>query len=542
MSEIALWQPKPREQYAVGARIEHSAHGLGTIRSGSEANLVVQFERAGQRLLKWDEDFWLLDDQGAPAPLTPPAPAQVMPYGISAILALALEEVQPSDLNPRRVDESYIEQLSIDIRANGQINPVTVRELGPPNGPHRYEIISGECRFRACIKAGMETILAISRGPISAEEAYAETIRENAQRRDLNCLEEARAVAQMSSGFRWSQERIGQLLGGKSQSWVSRTTALLGLPGQVQELIHQGLLTRTHAEELVPLLRWPQTLIELAREAAANQWSVSALAALAKEKRQRFEEKERPALPELLPDGGHEPMEHAAPDAPARQDTAAAEPETQEPTPNAQHPTEWAVGDEVTVECQGTPCQGRVSILPASERHPIGIDLQSPIVRRAWVDLDDPTLRRADAEATEPDAQHAEPPTEDARELNASVETAAEAPAPLNKPAEEAGLPGLTTPAPERKPLKSMAEIAADKAAAKQEAAPAPPPPVQIILPAPLSQRMEGLGLGWFSAINLACQVTEIAREFGVGVSVIPDQLRAHLGAATVPDPEAANG
>lgn len=262
---------------------------------------------------------------------------------------IGLEYIQPCPLNPRKAERSgeYLQELADDIREHGQINPITLRETSAAEqqyGAKLYEIISGECRYRAHRLAGLPRILAINRGPLTPEQAYEETIRENAQRQQLNPLEEAIAVRQMLA-FGWGQDRVGKLLGGKSQSWISRTADLLGLPGPVQELIHLGRLSRTHAEELLALGRWQKDLAQVAAEAVEQSWSTRQLAERVREVRARNERREQldldvpPPQPKTAPPAAEGVVPVPLADAPTADELdARTDPGSAGPEPTADSP------------------------------------------------------------------------------------------------------------------------------------------------------------------------------------------------------------
>ena len=85
------------------------------------------------------------------------------------VISIPVEKIVPSRYQPRiHFDEEAMEELTASIRENGLIQPITVRESGDG-----YEIIAGERRYRACVKAGFDKIPAYVMSP-SEEEAAAE--------------------------------------------------------------------------------------------------------------------------------------------------------------------------------------------------------------------------------------------------------------------------------------------------------------------------------------------------------------------------------
>ena len=101
----------------------------------------------------------------------------------SRIREIPVDNIQPSRYQPRlHFDEEALEELAQSIRENGLIQPITVREVD-----NHYEIIAGERRYRACIKAGFREIPCYIMSP-SDEEAAQMALVENVQRQDLSAI------------------------------------------------------------------------------------------------------------------------------------------------------------------------------------------------------------------------------------------------------------------------------------------------------------------------------------------------------------------
>ena len=141
-------------------------------------------------------------------------------------------EVPTGDIDPNpyqtrmQVDEQKLDELARSIVANGVVQPIIVRPL--PNG--RFQLIAGERRWRASIKAGKETVPAILR-QVSDEQAMEMTIVENLQRADLNPMEQARAYDRLSRDFHMTQEQVAQRTG-KDRATVANFLRLLRLPAR----------------------------------------------------------------------------------------------------------------------------------------------------------------------------------------------------------------------------------------------------------------------------------------------------------------------
>jgi ParB family chromosome partitioning protein len=158
------------------------------------------------------------------------------------------DQVDPNPYQTRmHVDEQKLDELARSIVANGVVQPIIVRPL--PNG--RFQLIAGERRWRASIKAGKETVPAILR-QVSDEQAMEMTIVENLQRADLNPMEQARAYDRLSRDFHMTQEQVAQRTG-KDRATVANFLRLLRLPAPVQGKVESGELSFGHARALLSL-------------------------------------------------------------------------------------------------------------------------------------------------------------------------------------------------------------------------------------------------------------------------------------------------
>jgi ParB family transcriptional regulator, chromosome partitioning protein len=192
-------------------------------------------------------------------------------------------------------DDAQLGELAASITANGVVQPVLVRPLA--NG--RFQLIAGERRWRASMKAGKKTIPALLR-QVSDEQAMEITIVENLQRADLNPMEQARAFERLSREFHMTQEQMATRTG-KDRTSVANFLRLLKLPGSVQNRVEQGELTFGHARALLALAERPD-LEKVAGKVAALSLSVRQTETMVQgilnpEKQQRKEDK-----PEQEPD------------------------------------------------------------------------------------------------------------------------------------------------------------------------------------------------------------------------------------------------
>jgi ParB family chromosome partitioning protein len=187
------------------------------------------------------------------------------------VLQLKLEDIDPNPYQTRsQVSDEYMAELTASIRANGVLQPVTVR----PGENGRYLLIAGECRWKASAKAGKPTIPAVIRG-VSNLQAMELTIIENLMRQDLNCFDQARAFGRLSEEFQLTQNEIS-LRTGVERSTVANYMRMLKLPAPVLTLLQDGKLEFGHAKILLGL-RDPQITERVAVKAAEDGTSVRAL-------------------------------------------------------------------------------------------------------------------------------------------------------------------------------------------------------------------------------------------------------------------------
>lgn len=165
----------------------------------------------------------------------------------SRVRYLSTEEIRPNPQQPRRsFEERSLRELTDSIREHGILQPLTVRQK---NGG--YELIAGERRLRAARLAGLRQVPCLI-ARVGEEDAALLALIENLQRRDLDCWEEAEAIAALMSRYGLSQEAAAEKLG-RSQSGIANKLRLLRLPEDVRQAVRQGGLTERHARALLRL-------------------------------------------------------------------------------------------------------------------------------------------------------------------------------------------------------------------------------------------------------------------------------------------------
>lgn len=172
-------------------------------------------------------------------------PAALAPDHFATI---AIGAIQPSAVNPRKYfDPVYLDQLAASIRTHGILEPLVLRQIETDGGPRRFEIIAGECRYRAAQTAGLQHVPAMVK-TLSDEEALEVRLIENIHRRGLTPLEEAvgyRALID-SNPTKHSAESIAARLG-LSPKYVWDRMKLIDLVPAAKELLEQERISAGHA-------------------------------------------------------------------------------------------------------------------------------------------------------------------------------------------------------------------------------------------------------------------------------------------------------
>lgn len=183
---------------------------------------------------------------------------------------LDLDQLVAGRYQPRQhFDEAYLAELEQSIRRFGVIEPLVARPLADGS----YEILAGHMRWQAAQRAGLRQAPVVVR---EADDPTAAAIAlvENLLRRDLNPVEEGRALRRLREEFGLTQEQLAELLG-VSQSAISKALGLLSLDPAVQALIEDGRLEAGHGKVLLGLPRENQ--LRLADQAVDQGWSVREL-------------------------------------------------------------------------------------------------------------------------------------------------------------------------------------------------------------------------------------------------------------------------
>jgi len=174
-----------------------------------------------------------------------------------------VDRITPSPFQPRRTfDDAKIGELATSIRNQGIIQPLVVRRNGDG-----YELIAGERRWRAAMRAGLTHVPIVVRDA-SDHEALQLALVENLQREDLNPIEEANGYRRLQEEFHWSQEEMAEKVG-KSRPAITNSMRLLSLPTEVQQEVSSANLPAGQARALLGLHSEP-LILSACREVIAK--------------------------------------------------------------------------------------------------------------------------------------------------------------------------------------------------------------------------------------------------------------------------------
>lgn len=173
---------------------------------------------------------------------------EVTTGGSSSINEVELDKIVANSGQPRQIfDEERLAELSMSISQIGVIQPITLREI--EGG--RYEIIAGERRYRASLRAGLKTIPAYVR-TVADDEVLEMALIENIQREDLNSIEIALTYQSLLETYKMTQEQLSERVG-KKRATIANYIRLLKLPAEIQMGIRDRKIDMAHARTLVAL-------------------------------------------------------------------------------------------------------------------------------------------------------------------------------------------------------------------------------------------------------------------------------------------------
>ena len=179
---------------------------------------------------------------------------------------LPLQWIEPNAEQPR-TQLGNIEELAASVREKGVLEPILVRQIAP----NRYQIISGERRYRAATLAGLDEIPAIELDVDDREQLEIALI-ENIQRKDLTPFEEAEGLYILQQRFDYTHERISQVIG-KSRTTVTETLLLNDIPDRIRAMCREAGISNKSILVQVARAGGEEAMEQVVRAFAAGELS-----------------------------------------------------------------------------------------------------------------------------------------------------------------------------------------------------------------------------------------------------------------------------
>lgn len=168
---------------------------------------------------------------------------------VGTIVRIPIDLIVVNPKQPRRdFDETALKELSESIALHDIIQPVTVIKLAP----NKYQLISGERRWRASKMAGLKDIPAYVRTAADDQEMLELALLENLQRENLNAIEIALSYKMLMDECELTQEQVAERMK-KERSTVANYLRMLKLPPDIQKAVRDGNLSMGHARAIIGL-------------------------------------------------------------------------------------------------------------------------------------------------------------------------------------------------------------------------------------------------------------------------------------------------
>ncbi len=166
----------------------------------------------------------------------------------SSVASILIDEVEVNPFQPRvEFENEALMELAKSIKVHGLIQPITVRAMGDS----KYQLISGERRWRASRMAGLNEVPAYVR-VANDQEMLEMALIENIQRSDLNAVEIAISYQRLMDECNLTHEALSERVG-KNRSTVTNYVRLLKLPPEIQNSVKSGELSMGHARSIAGL-------------------------------------------------------------------------------------------------------------------------------------------------------------------------------------------------------------------------------------------------------------------------------------------------
>jgi ParB family chromosome partitioning protein len=206
----------------------------------------------------------------------------------AAVNEIPVKNITMNPFQPRTsFDEESLNELVMSVQEHGIIQPITVRRADD----NKFQLITGERRLRAAVKAGLKRIPTYVRE--AGDESMLElALVENIQREDLDAIEVARSYQRLIEEFSLTQERLGERVG-KKRATIANYLRLLNLPAEVQTAIREKKISMGHARALLAI-EDRQFQMDVFQKILSRDLSVRQVESLARKSREAGQEDRGP--------------------------------------------------------------------------------------------------------------------------------------------------------------------------------------------------------------------------------------------------------
>ncbi len=194
--------------------------------------------------------------------------AELPRIGVSVINEIDIDMIEVNPFQPRKnFNEESLEELASSIREIGIIQPITVRKLDES----KFQLITGERRYKAAMLAGLSTIPAYVR-TANDQNMLEMSLVENIQREDLDAMEVAISYHRLIEECNLTQENLSSRVG-KKRSTITNYLRLLKLPAEIQLGLRDKIISMGHARAIINIPD-PETQLDIFRSIIKNDLSV----------------------------------------------------------------------------------------------------------------------------------------------------------------------------------------------------------------------------------------------------------------------------
>ena len=225
---------------------------------------------------------------------------------VGQIIELEIDRIEVNPFQPRtQFNEETLRELASSIKELGVIQPITVRKVGF----NKYQLVSGERRFRASKMIGLNTIPAYVR-IANDQETLEMALVENIQRQDLDPIEIALSYQRLINDISLTQEQLSERVG-KNRSTIANYLRLLKLDPIIQTGMRDGFISMGHGRALINIEN-PQAQLDIYESVLVNKLSVRETEELVRQFKTPSKSKPRSKreVPDYIKDGANEFSEY----------------------------------------------------------------------------------------------------------------------------------------------------------------------------------------------------------------------------------------